>query len=138
MSKNREFQSFNKVLKRFKFDKREIRPPTSELNSLISFGNSLLYGTSLSEIYHTYLHPSISFLHEPSERRFSLALDLADIFKPVIVSRIIFKLINNSMITEKHFQKDVGVLLNVTVNLSVEIRVFLPILCSVVDLVYKS
>jgi len=87
---NNYYQSFNHILKRFNFDKREIRPPTSELNSLISFGNSLLYGTSLSEIYHTYLHPSISFLHEPSERRFSLALDLADIFKPIIVSRIIF------------------------------------------------
>ncbi len=109
---NHYYQSFNNIIKRFEFDKREIRPPASELNALISFGNSLLYSNCLSEIYHTYLHPSISFLHEPSERRFSLALDLADIFKPIIVSRIIFKLINTNMITEKHFQKDVGVLLN--------------------------
>jgi len=109
---NNYYQSFNMILKKFKFDKREIRPPTTELNSLISFGNSILYGTCLSEIYHTYLHPSVSFLHEPSERRFSLALDLADIFKPIIVSRIVFKLVNNNMLNEKHFQKDVGVLLN--------------------------
>ncbi|WP_297897037.1 type I-B CRISPR-associated endonuclease Cas1b [Methanobrevibacter sp.] len=109
---NNFYQSFNGILRRFEFDKREIRPPTTELNALISFGNSLLYGTCLSEIYHTYLHPSVSFLHEPSERRFSLALDLADIFKPIIVSRTIFKLINNNMISEKHFQKDIGILLN--------------------------
>lgn len=109
---NNFYQSFNEILRRFKFDKREIRPPTTELNALISFGNSLLYGTCLSEIYHTYLHPSVSFLHEPSDRRFSLALDLADVFKPIIVSRTIFKLVNNNMITEKHFQKDTGVLLN--------------------------
>ncbi|MDR0912022.1 MAG: type I-B CRISPR-associated endonuclease Cas1b [Methanobrevibacter sp.] len=109
---NNFYQSFNEILKRFEFDKREIRPPTTELNAMISFGNSLLYGTCLSEIYHTYLHPSISFLHEPAERRFSLALDLADIFKPIIVSRTIFKLVNNNQITEKHFEKDIGVLLN--------------------------
>ena len=79
---------------------------------MISFGNSLLYYTTLSEIYNTYLHPSISFMHEPSERRFSLALDIADIFKPIIVERTIFNLINNKMISEDDFDRDIGILLN--------------------------
>lgn len=105
------YQSFNKIIKNFEMGNREIRPPTTEMNALISFGNSLLYGSALSEIYHTYLHPSISFLHEPMERRFSLALDIADIFKPIIVGRVIFKLVNNNMLSEKDFDKDVGVLL---------------------------
>ncbi len=105
------YQSFNKIIKNFEMSNREIRPPTTEMNALLSFGNSLLYGSALSEIYHTYLHPSISFLHEPAERRFSLALDIADIFKPIIVGRVIFKLVNNNMLTEKDFNKDVGVLL---------------------------
>jgi len=106
------YQSFNLILKQFEMERREIRPPTNEINALISFGNSLLYSTTLSEIYNTYLHPSISFLHEPSERRFSLALDLADLFKPLIVERVIFKLVNNRMITEDDFERDVGVLLS--------------------------
>ena len=109
---NNFYQSFNKILKKFPFNKREIRPPTDEINSLLSFGNSLLYTTVLSELYQTYLHPSVSFLHEPSERRFSLSLDLADIFKPIIVDRTIFKLVNNNMLSKKHFSRDVGVLLN--------------------------
>ena len=109
---NNFYQSFNIILRKFPFHKREIRPPTDEINSLISFGNSLLYTTVLSEIYQTYLHPSVSFLHEPSERRFSLSLDFADIFKPIIVDRTIFKLVNNNMITKKHFNHDVGCLLN--------------------------
>lgn len=109
---NNFYQSFNIILRKFNFIKREIRPPTDEINSLLSFGNSLLYTTVLSELYQTYLHPSISFLHEPSERRFSLSLDIADIFKPIIVDRTIFKLVNNNMINKKHFSKDVGVLLN--------------------------
>lgn len=109
---NNFYQSFNIILRKFNFIKREIRPPTDEINSLLSFGNSLLYTTVLSELYQTYLHPSVSFLHEPSERRFSLSLDIADIFKPIIVDRTIFKLVNNNMINKKHFSKDVGVLLN--------------------------
>lgn len=109
---NNFYQSFNIILRKFNFIKREIRPSTDEINSLLSFGNSLLYTTVLSELYQTYLHPSVSFLHEPSERRFSLSLDIADIFKPIIVDRTIFKLVNNNMINKKHFSKDVGVLLN--------------------------
>lgn len=106
------YPSFDNITKKFPIEKREFKPPKNEMNSLISYGNSLLYTTTLSEIYHTYLYPSISFLHEPRERRFSLACDLADIFKPLIISRTIFKLVNTNIINEKHFKKDVGVYLN--------------------------
>ena len=109
---NNFYQSFNVILRKFPFKKREIRPPTDEINSLLSFGNSIFYTTVLSELYQTYLHPSVSYLHEPSERRFSLSLDISDIFKPIIVDWTIFKLVNNNMINKKHFTKDVGVLLN--------------------------
>lgn len=100
------YKSFSKILRGdFKFEKRTRQPPKNMLNALISFGNSLLYTVCLTEIYHTQLNPTISYLHEPSERRFSLALDLAEIFKPLIVDRVIFKLINNRKIYKKHFDK---------------------------------
>jgi len=105
------YESLNVIVKEFEMKRREIRPPQDEMNALISFGNSILYGVALSEIYHTYLHPAISFLHEPGERRYSLALDLADIFKPVIVERMIFKLVNNNQITKDDFERDVGIVL---------------------------
>ncbi|KYC44488.1 MAG: CRISPR-associated endonuclease Cas1 [Candidatus Methanofastidiosum methylothiophilum] len=106
------YKSFPKIIKFFEFNKRERRPPSNELNALISFGNSLLYSTVLSEIYNTYLHPSISYLHEPLERRFSLSLDIADVFKPIIIERLIFNLVNNKYLSEEDFDKDLGVLLN--------------------------
>ncbi len=90
------------------FSKREKRPPTNEINALISFGNSLVYTTVLSEIYKTQLNPLISFLHEPGERRFSLALDLAEIFKPLLSDRIIFSLLNKKQIKAKHFDKKIN------------------------------
>jgi len=102
------YKSFNSFIRGFKMERREYHPPGDELNALISYGNSLLYTATLTEIYNTYLHPSISYLHEPSERRFSLALDLADIFKPVIVERVIFTVINNGIIKKSDFNKELG------------------------------
>jgi CRISPR-associated protein Cas1 len=63
-----------------------------------------MYTTCLKEIYRTQLDPAISFLHEPGERRFSLSLDLAEIFKPIIIDRLIFRLFNRQQLQEsKHF-----------------------------------
>lgn len=103
------YQAFNVILKgEFFIDKREKRPPTNPLNALISFANSMIYSTVLSEIYHTQLNPTISYLHEPRERRYSLSLDIAEIFKPLIADPVIFKLVNNNMIKIEDFEENVG------------------------------
>lgn len=78
---------------------RSRRPPATLPNALLSFLNTLLYTATLSELYHTPLHPGISFLHEPSTRRFSLALDLAEPFKPLLVDRLLFRLLNRAEIS---------------------------------------
>ncbi len=93
---------------KFQIGERVKRPPNNKTNTLISFGNSLMYATVLSEIYNTQLNPTIAFLHEPFERRFSLSLDVAEIFKPIIVDRVIFKLINKNMLDETDFAGDIG------------------------------
>lgn len=90
------------------FGKREKHPPSNPVNALISFGNSLVYTTVLSEIYKTQLNPLISFLHEPGERRFSLSLDLAEIFKPLLSDRVIFSLLNKKQIQKKHFKEEIN------------------------------
>ncbi|MGP8328885.1 MAG: type I-B CRISPR-associated endonuclease Cas1b [Methanosarcinaceae archaeon] len=87
---------------------RTRRPPGNKMNTLISFGNSLMYTTVLSEIYNTQLNPTISYLHEPFERRFSLALDVSEIFKPIIVDRIILKLVNKNMLDDNCFRGEIG------------------------------
>lgn len=90
----------------FVINKRVKRPPDNPMNALISFGNTLLYTKTISQIYNTHLEQSISFLHEPSEGRFSLCLDLSEVFKVVIVFKTIFDLVNNRKINvEKHFEK---------------------------------
>ena len=61
--------------------------------------------TVLTEIYHTQLTPLVSYLHEPGERRYSLSLDISEVFKPIIVDRVIFNMINNRIIKEENFVK---------------------------------
>lgn len=102
------YTCFNDILKNddFKFIQRSKRPPLDNINSLISFGNSILYTTILGEIYQTQLDPRIGYLHSTNERRFTLNLDIAEIFKPIIVDRTIFSLINKGVLTGKDFEKD--------------------------------
>lgn len=90
------------------FERRVRRPPDNEINALISFGNSHLYTVCLGEIYRTQLTPTISYLHEPGVRRFSLALDMSEIFKPLIVDRAIFRLLNTGQLNESHFDRSMN------------------------------
>lgn len=90
----------------FVMNRRVKRPPDNPINALISFGNTLLYGKTVSAIYNTHLDQRISFLHELAERRFSLSLDISEVFKPIIVFRTIFDLVNNRRLqVDKHFEK---------------------------------
>lgn len=98
------YQAFNEILNQdFSFTRRSKQPPRDPLNAMLSFGNQLTYNTVLSEIYRTPLDPTISYLHEPATKRFSLSLDLAEIFKPLLVDPLIFSLVNRKVIKEKHF-----------------------------------
>lgn len=114
-SRNLYYSSFDEIIenKDFSFDKRTKRPPQNMLNALISFGNSILYVVVLSEIYHTHLDPRIGYLHSTNFRSFTLNLDVAELFKPIIVDRLIFTLINKKIIGTRHFETALeGITLN--------------------------
>lgn len=104
--RNYYYQGFDKILDNpdFKFEQRSKRPPKNFLNTLISFGNSMLYTAVLSQIYYTHLDSRIGYLHTSNFRRFSLNLDIAEIFKPIIVDRVIFTVINRNIITANDFE----------------------------------
>ena len=102
------YDAFDVILRGFMMGNRTKRPPLNEVNALISFGNMMCYTVCLDQIYHTQLNPTISFLHEPGARRYSLALDLAEIFKPVLVDRTIFHVLNKRIIQESDFRHEVN------------------------------
>lgn len=107
-SKSTYYESWKYFVDGFKMGNREKRPPSNELNALLSFGNMMAYTTTLDQIYHTQLNPTISFLHEPGYRRYSLALDISEVFKPLIVDKVIFKLCNRGEIKPSHFEQKQG------------------------------
>lgn len=98
------------VNQEIKFEKRVMHPPDNMINSLISYVNSLIYSKTLSEVYHTQLNPTISYLHEPGVRRYSLCLDISEVFKPLIGDRLIFSLLNRKQITEESFTQELNFL----------------------------
>ncbi len=97
------YESFGDIINDFEMNNRVKQPPNNEVNALISFLNMVCYTTCLDQLYHTQLNPTISFLHEPGFRRYSLALDLAEIFKPILVDRLVFSLMNKKQIQHADF-----------------------------------
>lgn len=103
------YRSFDQILGGdFSFEGRQYNPPPNEINSLISFGNSLVYANCVSGIRATALDPAVSYLHEPGERRYSLSLDIADLFKPVLADRVMFRLLNRGQLSDDDFRSELG------------------------------
>jgi CRISP-associated protein Cas1 len=102
------YEAFDVIINDFSMGNRTKQPPGNEVNAMVSFVNSMCYTLCLDMIYHTQLNPTISFLHQPGERRFSLALDLAEIFKPILADRLIFSLMNKKQIQPSDFDKQLN------------------------------
>ena len=99
------YEGFDLIINDFNMEGRSKQPPRNEVNALISFGNMMCYSQCLRAIHQTQLNPTISYLHTPGERRYSLSLDISEIFKPLLVDRVIFKVLNKKELQEKHFDK---------------------------------
>ena len=105
-SRREYYSAWKKIFSRKTgFEKRNNRPATDYINSMISFGNALLYSTIANSIYQTKLYPELGFIHSASDNKFSLAFDFADIYKPLIVDKLIFRLVNKKMISKDDFIK---------------------------------
>jgi CRISPR-associated protein Cas1 len=101
------FSTFGKILSGsgscFVFDKRTRRPPTDPVNAMLSFGYTMLLKEVLPLIESTGLDPFLGFLHAPGHGRPSLALDIMEEFRSVIVDQLILKLINKRILTADDF-----------------------------------
>lgn len=108
------YHTFSQIIKEkeFQFSIRTKHPPKDAINACISFGNALLYNEFLNIIWTKGLDPSIGMLHSTNRRNYSLNLDFADIFKPIVTDRVIFSLLNRKMLGIHHFeQREDGVFL---------------------------
>lgn len=105
----RYFQHFNELILQqkndFLFHGRLRRPPTDNVNALLSFAYTLLANEVASALESVGLDAYVGFLHRDRPGRPSLALDLMEELRAVIADRFVLNLINKKMIQPKHFIK---------------------------------
>lgn len=99
-ARQKYYMCFNEIINDddFCFTKRTRRPPKDAINALISFGNTFLYNRIATEIYKTPLDIRFGLIHATNRRTETLNLDIADLFKPIVIDKVIFTLINKRML----------------------------------------
>ncbi|AFM23523.1 type I-C CRISPR-associated endonuclease Cas1c [Desulfomonile tiedjei] len=89
----------------FFFRGRSRRPPLDSMNALLSFLYSVLTHDAVSSLEAVGLDPCVGFLHEDRPGRPSLALDLMEEFRPVLVDRLALSLVNRQQVRSKGFKQ---------------------------------
>lgn len=89
----------------FGFSGRSRRPPTDNVNALLSFAYSLLSNDCASALQSVGLDPYVGFLHRARPGRRSLALDLMEDLRAVYADRFVLTCINQKTLTGKHFER---------------------------------
>mgnify|MGYP002535917059 CR=1 FL=1 len=89
----------------FAFTSRNRRPPTDNVNAMLSFAYSLLSRDCTSALSSVGLDPYVGFLHRARPGRRSLAFDLMEELRSVYADRFVLSCINQKILTGKHFQK---------------------------------
>ncbi len=87
----------------FRFDERNRRPPRDRVNALLSFAYAMLVKDTVVALAATGLDPYVGLFHRPRFGRPSLALDIAEEFRPLIADSTVMTAINNGEIGEKDF-----------------------------------
>jgi len=90
----------------WEFTGRNRRPPRDPVNALLSFGYTVLSHNVESAARAVGLDPYIGFLHQVAYNRPSLALDLVEEFRPIVVDSVVLRCLNNNIVRPAHFRFD--------------------------------
>jgi CRISP-associated protein Cas1 len=110
----RYFQAWGGFLPpEFPFERRSKRPPLNPVNACISFGATLIYSETTAFIQAHGLDPALGLLHATEDGRWSLALDLMEPFRPVLVEALTLDLFSHQVLNRNHFEsRNGGIYLN--------------------------
>lgn len=89
----------------FLFDGRNRRPPTDNMNALLSFAYVLLSNDCASALESVGLDSYVGFMHRDRPGRTSLALDLMEELRAPVADRLCITLVNNRVLQDKHFER---------------------------------
>ncbi|KAB8331302.1 CRISPR-associated endonuclease Cas1 [Scytonema tolypothrichoides VB-61278] len=101
----RYFPAFGQLItnSKFEFSLRNRQPPTDPVNSLLSFGYTLLFNNVLSFLVAEGLSPYLGNFHYGEKQKPYLAFDLMEEFRSPIVDSLILKILNNGEFKPKDF-----------------------------------
>lgn len=89
----------------FEVNGRNRRPPTDPVNAMLSFGYAMLSKEALAAVLAVGFEPGLGFYHRLRPGRPSLALDLMEEFRPLIVDSTVLTLVNTREIRSSHFER---------------------------------
>lgn len=99
------FSSFGQLIRvpGFVFEARRRRPPTDPVNALLSFGYALLLHDLQSAVNIVGFDPYLGYLHTQRYGRPSLALDLMEEFRPLVVDAVVLAALNRKSLLPEDF-----------------------------------
>lgn len=104
-AKKHYYSCFDTIIlnKEFIFERRSMHPTHNEVNSMLSYGYALLYSKVLSDLDQSSLMPQLSIIHSLSKSTDALQYDIADMLKPIMIDRLVLRLINKKQMKPEHF-----------------------------------
>lgn len=90
------------------FQGRTRRPPMDVVNSALSYGYALLLAEAVSALCAAGLDPGFGLLHAENEKRPSLALDLMEEFRPLVVDQVVATLARRDSLNSDHGHRRAG------------------------------
>jgi len=101
------FQAISKMINpEFAFDGRNRMPPKDPFNAMISFGYTILMNEIYGELENRGLTPYGGFMHQDRERHPTLASDLLEEWRAVIVDSCVLSMIQGHEVDVEDFEKD--------------------------------
>lgn len=87
------------------FTVRAYHPPPDPVNAMLSFGYTLALNDVLAAVHQVGLDPYLGAFHVTEAGRPSLALDLLEEFRPLLVDRLVLRLVSTGTITRAQFER---------------------------------
>lgn len=90
------------------FTARQRRPPPDPVNAMLSFGYTMLVQEAIATLESAGLDAAVGFLHRARWGRPSLALDLMEEFRSVVVDAVVLRCLSTGIIRFEEFDTTPG------------------------------
>ncbi len=91
--------------KDFRFNGRSKRPPKDAFNAMISFGYTLIYDEIYGKLQNHGLNPYFGFIHRDKANHATLASDMMEEWRPIIVDSLVMSMINGHEVSLQDFER---------------------------------